>query len=147
MNLGRIKVYAEWPWRVDFHHHGCPLQISMHTRSWFFAVRPFSGFAQGGDLRGVTEYHDQGRSCKWELMDENPDIWVRLREKQYKSRPVCTSCLYDAEMCDMIACHRPHHVRFAVFPRHLWREHLRWQAHGRGQRCTRFRWDSVEDME
>lgn len=146
MNLGFARIYAEWPWQVDFHHNGCPLQISVHTKRCFFAIRPFSGYAQGGDIRGMVDFHDYEKSCRWELKDEDPRIWARLGENRQLPRPICTTCLYDEEMCGLIACRCPHHVRFAVFPRHLWREHLRWRSHGRSRRCTRFRWKDAHDV-
>lgn len=140
MNLKWIRIYAVLWWDVDHHVYGCPIQISVHTKRWFFEIRPFSGYAQGGDLRRMGDFSDYEKSRTWELTDQKPEFWGKHKKRLPKT-PICTWCLHDPETCGMVACRDPHHVRLAAFPRHLWWYHVRRRG---APRCRPVRWTHEE---
>lgn len=128
MKLGpRLRVlWIPW-WDVDHHRYGCPVTVSFHTPGLFLEVRPFSGFAQGGDLRNRTDLHGYLHTARWLLKRENPQIWASLDERLPRSA-TCARCLHDAQTCAQInglRWHEPHLVRRLPFVRHLWRYHVR----------------------
>lgn len=145
MKIPFVQAHIFWIpwWDVDHHMYGCPIQITLHTPTWGLMVRPFSSFAQGGNTRGMTDFHDYERSAKWLLDDENPRIWTSVQgswEARGLYRPprtaYCVVCLHDVEGCT--AVHGKYHetvsATWAVFPRHLW------LAHAKGRKRCRIKW-------
>lgn len=104
MRLGPLRIFWTPPWNVDHHIYRCPFEIMIHTRHWFYCVRPFTRQA-------------------WRS-PEDPVIWDRLPHV-VPFGDTCTTCLHDAETCVAISCWFQHHVRHLVFTRHLWRHHIR----------------------
>lgn len=80
MNTGLFKLYASPPWCHEYRKYRCPVSIRLHTRRIYFEWRPFSGFAQGGDVRGMTDFRGYRKECKWVLQDQSPEIWAALEK-------------------------------------------------------------------
>jgi hypothetical protein len=117
-----LAVYVYWvpPWDVDCHMHDCPVTVTVHTRRHFLAVRPFSSYAQGGDVRGMTDFHGYVNARRWMLSDQSPAVWQALQRREKTDRRRCVTCLFDLHTCEMIDCRDPRPARWFVFPRHLW---------------------------
>ena len=80
MNTRLVKIYVSTPWGHERRDYGCPVSICLHTRKIYFEWRPFCGFAQGGDLRGMTDFNGYRKECSWVLQDQSPEIWKALEE-------------------------------------------------------------------
>jgi hypothetical protein len=126
--------WVPW-WDVDHHVYGCPIQVTLHTRTWGVMVRPFSGFAQGGDRRGEIEWrrtrqgpspYEREHSARWVLIDELPEIWASVTQRERTRWTYCVVCLHDVDGCT--AVHGGRHMTtpavWFVFPRHLWLTHV-----------------------
>lgn len=101
MRLLHLPVHVFWVpwWDVDHHAYGCPIQISIHTPSWFLSIRPFSSFAQGGDRRGFRypdvspwEVVKPRDARRWVLEDEPARIWESV-SGHWLDRQYCRNCL------------------------------------------------------
>lgn len=141
MKIPGAEAHVFWTpwWDEDHHMYGAPIQISVHTPRWFLAVRPFSSFAQGGDCRGMTDFHGYERKAKWSLDDNTPEKFANVGLHKCRCR-FCVICLADEEFCGLTsAAHEHIFARRFVFPRHLWRTHVR-----RHTRC-RVQWGEPEE--
>jgi hypothetical protein len=125
-------------WDVDFHVYDAPLQVIVHTPRWVLQVRPFSNYAQGGDLRGRTDLHGYESVKRWLLDDNTPEDFARLGGPVTWDRRTCVTCLHDAETCNMIGCKRPRHVRRLAWLRHVsrrphWRHRFEFEEETRDE--------------
>lgn len=80
INTHRVKIYVTWPWSAD-RRSGCPVMINLHTRKIYFEWRPFSGFVQGGDVRGRTDFSNYRKVRSWILQDQDPTVWEHLERR------------------------------------------------------------------
>ncbi len=103
MKVPFVHAHVFWVpwWDVDHHVYGCPIQVTLHTRHWGVMVRPFSGFAQGGDRRGEIEWrrtrqgpspYEWEHAAKWVMDDELPEIWKSVHG-HWLARQYCRNCL------------------------------------------------------
>jgi hypothetical protein len=81
-----VKIYVTLPFSYEYRHFNCPVSISVHTRKIYFEWRPIwrpgEGFAQGGDVRGRTDYHGYEKVCSWLLDDQKAEIWESLERER-----------------------------------------------------------------
>lgn len=134
MKIPFVQAHVFWVpwWDVDHHVYGCPLQVTLHTRRWGLMVRPFSGFAQGGDRRGELEWRrtmqgpspwDREQVARWVLDDERPEIWQSVHG-HWLNRQYCRNCM--EPLTDPTRCPEGDHADLArVWTVRYWRARRR----------------------
>jgi hypothetical protein len=91
MKVGSWSINWCGPLDPDHHMYGAPVEIWLRGPKWTLELRPFSNFVQGGDRRGMTDFHGYEKTCRWDLSDQNPDLEKTLVDYWWHQQ-YCRNC-------------------------------------------------------